>query len=117
MPFVHRAIQCRVAVARSPGPVGGRVYVEDMSGTSRIDATSTIDARRMGVTAATSLLTRLGEVVVRVGNDQLGPFLREVDDLSRQIDAASGGDPGRGVEPWCGGRTTAPARSAGYANN
>src|SRR5665647_45661 len=103
MPFVHRAIQCRVAVARSPGPVGGRVYVEDMSGTSRIDATS--------------LLTRLGEVVVRVGNDQLGPFLREVDDLSRQIDAASGGDPGRGVEPWCGGRTTAPARSAGYANN
>src|SRR5665647_1767339 len=66
MPFVHRAIQCRVAVARSPGPVGGRVYVEDMSGTSRIDATSTIDARRMGVTAATSLLTRLGEVVVRV---------------------------------------------------
>jgi hypothetical protein len=49
---------------------------------------STIDARRMGVTAATSLLTGLGEVVVRVGNDQLGPFLREVDDLSRQIDAA-----------------------------
>ena len=59
-----------------------------MSGTSAIDATSTIDARRMGVTAATSLLTGLGEVVVRVGNDQLGPFMREVDDLSRQIDAA-----------------------------
>jgi hypothetical protein len=50
--------------------------------------TSTIDARRMGVTAATSLLSGLGDVVVGVGNDQLGPFLREVDDLSRQIDAA-----------------------------
>ena len=59
-----------------------------MSGTSTIDATPTIDERRMGVTTATSLLSGLGEVVVRVGNDQLGPFLREVDDLSRQIDAA-----------------------------
>lgn len=65
-----------------------------MSGTPTIDATATcdvtptIDARRAGVTAATTLLTGLGEVVVRVGNDQLGPFLREVDDLSRQVDAA-----------------------------
>ena len=59
-----------------------------MSGTSTIDATPTIDERRMGVTTATSLLSGLGEVVVRVSNDQLGPFLREVDDLSRQIDAA-----------------------------
>ncbi len=59
-----------------------------MSGTSTIDATPTIDERRMGVTTATSLLAGLGEVVVRVGNDQLGPFLREVDDLSRQVDAA-----------------------------
>jgi len=42
----------------------------------------------MGVTAATSLLTGLSEVVVQAGNDQLGPFLREVDDLSRQVDAA-----------------------------
>ena len=54
-----------------------------MSGTPTIDATATcdvtptIDARRAGVTAATTLLTGLGEVVVRVGNDQLGPFLRE----------------------------------------
>ena len=48
----------------------------------------TIEARRAGVAAATSLLSGLAGSVVSVGNADLGPFLRQVDDLSRQVDAA-----------------------------
>jgi len=50
--------------------------------------TPTIQARRAAVAAASSLLTGLSDAVVGVGNDELGPFLREVDDLSRQMEAA-----------------------------
>ena len=40
------------------------------------------------MSAATSLLSGLGEVVVGVGNAALGPFFAQVDDLSRQVEAA-----------------------------
>ena len=50
--------------------------------------TPTIEARRAAVAAATSLLAGLGGSVVSVGNTELGPFLRQVDDLSRQVEAA-----------------------------
>jgi len=50
--------------------------------------TPTIDARRAAVDAASLLLSGLGQALVSVGNDDLGPFLREVDDLSRQMEAA-----------------------------
>ena len=50
--------------------------------------TPTFQARRAAVAAASSLLTGLSDAVVGVGNDELGPFLREVDDLSRQMEAA-----------------------------
>ena len=50
--------------------------------------TPTIEARRAAVAAASSLLAGLGDVVVAVGNEDLGPFLREVDDLARQMEAA-----------------------------
>ena len=50
--------------------------------------TPTIEARRTAVAAATSLLAGLGGAVVAVGNAELGPFFRQVDDLSRQVEAA-----------------------------
>jgi len=50
--------------------------------------TPTIQQRRAGVAAAASLLAGLGDAVVSVGNDDLGPFLREVDDLAAQMEAA-----------------------------
>ena len=50
--------------------------------------TPTIEARRSAVAVATSLLAGLGESVVSVGNRELGPFFRQVDDLSRQVEAA-----------------------------
>src|SRR5665647_100324 len=50
--------------------------------------TPTIEARRTAVAAATSLLAGLGGSVVSVGNGELGPFFRQVDDLSRQVEAA-----------------------------
>jgi len=50
--------------------------------------TPTIEARRTAVAVATSLLAGLGESVVAVGNRELGPFFRQVDDLSRQVEAA-----------------------------
>ena len=53
-----------------------------------MEQSPTIEQRRAGVAAAASLLTGLGDAVVLVGNDDLGPFLREVDDLSRQMEAA-----------------------------
>jgi hypothetical protein len=51
-------------------------------------ATPTIEQRRAGVAAASFLLAGLGDAVVSVGNAELGPFLREVDDLARQMEAA-----------------------------
>ena len=48
----------------------------------------TIEARRPAVAAASSLLAGLSEAVAWVGNEELGPFLREVDNLSRQMEAA-----------------------------
>lgn len=48
----------------------------------------TIEQRQAAVAAATALLSGLGEVVVSVGNAELGPFFRQVDDLSRQVEAA-----------------------------
>ena len=51
-------------------------------------ATPTIQQRRAAVAAASLLLTGLGDAVVSVGNEDLGPFLREVDDLARQMEAA-----------------------------
>lgn len=50
----------------------------------------TIEARRSEVVAATSELAGLSEVVVGVGSTGLGPLLREVDDLSREVEAARG---------------------------
>jgi len=50
--------------------------------------TPSIDQRRAAVAAASVLLAGLGDVVVSVGNAQLGPFLRQVDDLARQMEAA-----------------------------
>ena len=50
--------------------------------------TPTIEQRRAGVAAASSLLAGLGDAVVSVGNAELGPFLREVDDLARAMEAA-----------------------------
>jgi hypothetical protein len=51
-------------------------------------ATPSIEQRRAGVAAASLLLAGLGDAVVSVGNAELGPFLREVDDLARQMEAA-----------------------------
>ena len=50
--------------------------------------TPTIEQRRAAVSAATSLLAGLSESVVEVGNAELGQFFREIDDLSRQVEAA-----------------------------
>jgi hypothetical protein len=51
-------------------------------------ADPTIEDRRVAVRAACSALSGLGDVVVSVGNTDLGPFFREVDDLSRQVEEA-----------------------------
>jgi hypothetical protein len=50
--------------------------------------TPTIEQRRAAVAAASSLLAGLGDAVVAVGNVDLGPFFRDVDDLARQVEAA-----------------------------
>jgi hypothetical protein len=49
--------------------------------------TWTIEAGRIAVSATTSFLTGLGEAAVAVGNSELGPFFRQLDDLSRQVEA------------------------------
>lgn len=49
--------------------------------------TWTIEAGRSSVSAATSFLSGLGEAAVAVGNADLGPFFRQLDDLSRQVEA------------------------------
>jgi hypothetical protein len=43
---------------------------------------------RAAVTAATAMLAVLPGSVVAVGNAELGPFFRDVDDLSRRVEAA-----------------------------
>jgi hypothetical protein len=62
--------------------VGGRGYVAGMSGTL------TIEARRCAVAAATASLVGLAGSMFAVGNAELGPFFRQVDVLSRQVEAA-----------------------------
>jgi len=49
--------------------------------------TWTIDAGRTSVSATTSFLTGLGEAATSVGTAELGPFFRQLDDLSRQVEA------------------------------
>jgi hypothetical protein len=49
--------------------------------------TWTIEAGRTSVSAATSFLSGLGQGAVSVGNTDLGPFFRQLDDLSRQVEA------------------------------
>ena len=52
-----------------------------------MSGTWTIEAGRTSVSAATSFLTGLSKAVVSVGNTELGPFFRQLDDLSRQLEA------------------------------
>ncbi len=47
-----------------------------------------IEQRRAAVAAASSLLAGLGAVASGVGNADLGPFFRDIDDLARQVEAA-----------------------------
>ena len=47
-----------------------------------------IEAGRAAVCAATASLSGLSGSVFAVADTELGPFFREVDDLSRQVDAA-----------------------------
>ena len=47
-----------------------------------------IEAGRSAVAAATASLTGLAGSMFAVGNAELGPFFRQVDDLSRQVEAA-----------------------------
>jgi hypothetical protein len=49
--------------------------------------TGTIEAGRDLVSATTSFLTGLSRAAVAVGNTELGPFFRQLDDLSRQVEA------------------------------
>ena len=53
-----------------------------------MSGTPTIEARRTVVAAATSMLAGLSGSVVELGSAELGPFFRQVDDLSRQVEAA-----------------------------
>jgi Domain of unknown function (DUF222) len=52
-----------------------------------MSGTLTIERARAATTAATAALTGLSESMFAVGNAELGPFFREVDDLSRQVEA------------------------------
>jgi hypothetical protein len=52
-----------------------------------MSGTWTIEAGRTSVSAATSFLTGLSQAAVAVGNTELGPFFRQLDDLSRQLEA------------------------------
>ena len=47
-----------------------------------------VEAARSAVAAATSSLTGLAQSVFAVGNTELGPFFRDLDDLGRQVEAA-----------------------------
>ena len=47
-----------------------------------------IEAGRSAVAAATDSLSGLAGSMFAVGNAELGPFFRQVDDLSRQVEAA-----------------------------
>jgi hypothetical protein len=52
-----------------------------------MEGTWTIEAGRTSVSAATQFLTGLSKAAVSVGNTELGPFFRQLDDLSRQLEA------------------------------
>lgn len=47
----------------------------------------TIEQGRDALSLATSFLAGLGEAAVAVGNTELGPFFRQLDDLSRRVEA------------------------------
>ena len=47
-----------------------------------------VEAARSAVAAATTSLTALAQSVFAVGNTELGPFFRDLDDLGRQVEAA-----------------------------
>jgi hypothetical protein len=47
-----------------------------------------VEAARSAVGAATASLTGLAQSVFAVGNAELGPFFRQLDDLGRQVEAA-----------------------------
>jgi hypothetical protein len=47
-----------------------------------------IEAARNAVAAATASLTGLAQSMFAVGNTELGPFFRQLDDLARQVEAA-----------------------------
>jgi hypothetical protein len=47
-----------------------------------------IEARRAAVVAATAALSGLSTSTFAVGSTEPGPFFRQVDDLSRQVEAA-----------------------------
>ena len=71
-----------------------------------MSGTPTIEARRSAVAAATSLLAGLGGSVVEVGSAELGPFFRQVDGLSRQVEAARVAILGEALTvAWSPGRT------------
>ncbi|MEP7193842.1 MAG: hypothetical protein ABI903_13360, partial [Actinomycetota bacterium] len=53
-----------------------------------MQGTLAIEAARSAVAAATVSLTGLATSMFAVGNTELEPFFREVDDLSRQVEAA-----------------------------
>ncbi|MEP7193254.1 MAG: hypothetical protein ABI903_10345, partial [Actinomycetota bacterium] len=53
-----------------------------------MSGTLNIEAARSAVAAATASMTGLAASVFAVGNTELEPFFRQVDDLSRQVEAA-----------------------------
>ena len=53
-----------------------------------MQGTLDIEEVRAAVAAATASLTGLAAQMFAVGNAELGPFFRQVDDLSRQVEAA-----------------------------
>src|SRR5450631_2483770 len=53
-----------------------------------MEGTLAIEAGGSAVLAATASLTGLAGSMYAVGNSELGPFFREVEDLSRQVEAA-----------------------------
>ena len=67
------------------GDVGGLSVVG--SRLKRMEGTS-ITQIRAAVSAASAMLAVLPGSVVAVGNAELGPFFRDVDDLSRRVEAA-----------------------------
>ena len=72
-----------------------------------------IEAGRTAVAAATASLVGLAESMFAVGNTELGPFFRQVDDLSRQVEAARVAILAEALSRGWSPRPTAPARPRG----